>query len=488
MPLSSWRSRRVTIDAGEHGKVVLAAVFSTGGVKALDYASRHLTADHFEDRVQAALFVLAQRYADQTRGTLPRHALEDLLRARAPGTALLYLEYYDLLSAMRPSVPDLRHSVGMLRELSAEKATGEAIAQGMEILRQGAKDERGNDLRGHADARAHVLGAFADIEREAAASQSPEGDTRREMAKVHEAYAKAAELHAGGRSTGVTTGLTRLDQALSGGLAPGELALVIGFTSSGKSQLLSHWAWHAAVERGKNVVLFASETTRANMLIRILGRHSRLPKFGLRNGLNTRDIRAGTLSSEDYQAFRAVMADYQKAEGQPYIVQVPRGFTVSWLEARLNAISRQFSPDLCLIDYLGLARPERTRKDRREELGLILQDAKQWAVTFGDGRGIPVVSPWQISREGRKAVRDRGGYTLSDLSETAEAANTPDVIFSLLEPEADDSRGRRVPLKLDVLKNRENERYVRLDLVADFASSYFAAREQADALSGFMDD
>jgi replicative DNA helicase len=467
------------VDAGEHGKTVLAVILGAGGVKALDYAARHVSDGHFEDRVQKALFVLAQRYADQTRGTLPRHALEDLLRERPPGTALLYLEYYDLLTGLHPSASDFKHSVAMLRELHSEKETAEALAQGMEILRAGAKDERGNDLRGAGDARAHVQAAFADIERENSAGQAPEGDTRTEMARVRETYARARELRLSGRSAGVSTGIAPLDEVLSGGLSPGELALLVGFTSAGKSQFMAHLAWHTSAVLGRNVVLFASETTRANMLVRILGRHSKLPKFGLPGGLNTRDIRAGTLSAEEYAAFREVTEDFARSPGQPYIVQVPRGFTVSWLEARLNAVSRQFMPDLCLIDYLGLARPERTRKDRREELGLILQDAKQLAVTFGDGHGVPIASPWQISREGRRAVRERGGYVLSDLSETAEAANTPDVILSVLEPENDDTRGRAVPLKFDVLKNRENERYVRLELQADFACSYFQLRDSA---------
>ena len=473
-------------DASDHGKVVLAAALRS--VKALDYAARHVTEEHFEDRVQKGLFVLAMRYAEQTRGELPRRALEDLLRDRPPGTSLLYLEYYDLVAVLRPSVPDFRHSVAQLRELRQSTATGDAIAQGKEILVQGARDEQGNELRGHADARAHVLAAFADIEREAAASQHPEGDTRREMALVRERYAKARELKLSGRSAAVATGIPRLDAALSGGLANGEFAIVFGWTSSGKSQLMAHLAWHAAVEQGKNVVLFASETTRDNMLIRILGRHSRKPQFGLRAGLNTRDIRDGALTSAEYAAFRAVTEDYERAEGHAYIVQVPRGFTVAFIESRLNAVARQFSPDLCIIDYLGLARPDRHRKDLREELGMILKDTGQLAVTFNDGRGIPVISPWQVSREGRRGARERGGYSLADLSESAEAANTPDIVCSLQEPENDDTRGRNVPVKLEVLKNREGERYVKIDMMADFANSYFQVRDGAEQVNPLLDE
>jgi hypothetical protein len=151
------------------------------------------------------------------------------------------------------------------------------------------------------------------------------------------------------------------------------------------------------------------------------------------------------------------------------------------VESRLAAVSRRFVPDLAIIDYLALLRPERAARERRDDLTLLLQDAKQLAVTFGEGRGLPVVSPWQISRAGRKEAIARGHYNMSDLAETAEAERTPDIIISLLDPEQDDTRGRKVPLKLDVMKNRENERFVHMDLLADFANSHFTL---ADSASG----
>jgi replicative DNA helicase len=464
-------------DSAAHGKTVLAAILGgKGSIKALDYAARYLSESHFEDRTQRTLFILAQRYADQTRGILPRHALEDLLRSHPAGTSQLHVEYFDHVAARHPTVSDFRHSVTMLRELAQERETGEALAQGMAILSQGATVGK-EEVRGHAAARAYVAGSFADIERDAAAGEAPEGDIRLETARLHDSYARAREQRMSGHSAGIGTGIEKLDDVLSGGLANGEFALVAGFSSAGKSQWVAQQAWHASMMQGKNVVLFSSETTRANMQVRIIGRHSRLEKFGIPGGINTRDIRAGTLDGDQYKAFRAVLDDYKSSaySGRCYIVQLPRGATMSMLEARLSAISRQFTPDLVEIDYLALMRPEALghRRERREELTLLLQDAKQLSVTFKDGRGVPVISPWQVSRTGRREVSDRGYYLMSDLAETAEAERSPDVIISLLDPEQDDSRGRRVPLKLDVMKNREAERFVRVELTADFANSYF---------------
>lgn len=463
------------MDATEHGKVILGAILGgSRSVRALDYTLARVSPDHFTDRVQRGLLLLCQSYADQTRGVLPRHALEDYLREQPPGTAELYLSYYDLVAARPPRIDQFIHSVAQLSELAAIRSTGEALAQGMEILRHGARDDRGAELRGHADARAHVLAAFAVIEREAAAGTSPEGDVRAETDKAHEAYAKARQRQLSGTSPGISTGVDELDQGLAGGLSPGDLAIIAGFTNAGKSQMCAHLTWRTCVEHQRNVVVFTSETTRSNTFIRILGRHSRHPQFGLASGLNTRDIRMGTLNPEEYEAFRAVLADFKSGPyGHCHIVQTPRGATMSLIEARLAAVCRQFAPDLVIIDYLGLIRPERARKDRREELTPILQDAKQVAVTLRNGHGVPVISPWQVSRDGRDKARQRGGYTLSDLAETAEASNTPDVILTMLEPESDDTHGRKVLVKFELLKSRDNERFIKTELLADFATSYF---------------
>ena len=68
------------------------------------------------------------------------------------------------------------------------------------------------------------------------------------------------------------------------------------------------FAWHAVTQQGRNVVIFTSETLRSQVRFRILARHSRDPRFGLSKGINTRDMKAGTL--QDKNAFAAVLHDF----------------------------------------------------------------------------------------------------------------------------------------------------------------------------------
>jgi len=468
------------MDALEHGKTVLSAVFYGGGsLKALDYLRSRLEASHFADPVQQALFVLASRYADQAHGILPRKALDDLLRDAAPGRAQHLGEYYALLAASCPQPHQFRHSAAQLRELAAERATGEALAQGMEILRSGARDDDGNLLKGHRAAREHVLAAFAGAEQLHAGAEAPEGDVRTEQNEILARYAKAKQQRVEGSASGVAFGIPEFDRRLPAGAQPGSLIITLGWTSSGKTRFCVNWAWHASVMQGRDVVYFTTETLRPQVSAALLARHSRHEKFGLPRGLDSNAILGGTLSAAEEPALQAVLADFASGSyGRCWVVQTPRAATIGTVEARLAALSRQFRPAIVFMDYLQLLAPEHYRRDARqhEDLSGIVKEAKQVAATFADGAGVPVVSPWQVTREGRKNARSSGGYSLLDVSETKEAADSADMVLALLDPENDTSRGRAVPIEATMLKNRDGERNFTAKLTADFATCWFGSQ------------
>jgi hypothetical protein len=239
-------------------------------------------------------------------------------------------------------------------------------------------------------------------------------------------------------------------------------------------------------QQGLNVVYFTTETLRPQVRIKILSRHSRLPAFGLERGLNSRDIKAGSLTPAGEGALAEVIRDFSSnpGYGRCYIAQVARGATISQLSARLELVTRLWTADLVVVDYLALLRAEAARRDLREQLSEIIKDGKQLAATYRDGLGVPLISPWQMSREGWKAARPpagRGFYTLADLGDTHEASATADTIITLLEddgPGLGDDGGRRVRLRAGLLKNRDGERHSgdnSVSLTADYATSWFSA-------------
>lgn len=476
--------------ATDHCITLLAAIIPDRH-DLLDRALRHLTPEqHFPDRTLANIFTMLERYAEVTGAIMTRTALADMLaRARADaGKVALYQETYDLLATTTADEADFRWSLEQIRELAAERATGAALTEAMEILTKGATAERGETLRGHADARAHTLRRFAEIDRDLSMQDAPEGDARAEADDILADYAGRKAANATGRNLGVAFGIAELDDKI-GGLAGGDLALVVGYTSEGKTSLVVQLGWHAAIAQGRNVVILTTETLRRQVRRRLIARHSCLEHFAIPGGgLNSRALKNGTLTVEQETHLRAVVADFavNPGYGRCYIAQVPRGATMGYVESKLVRVSRLFRVDLVIMDYLALLRSDRRRQSDREELGGILKEAKQLATTFNDGAGVPFVSPWQVSRMARQEAERTGFYTANALSETAEASNSADVIVSLLAPM--DNESRTATVKMQVMKNRDGEKAHSIEVGVDYATSRFAARARTDSVGELFDD
>jgi replicative DNA helicase len=324
-----------------------------------------------------------------------------------------------------------------------------------------------------------LLQRLAEIDRELHQADAPEGDMRIEGAAVLDEYGTRKGHRERGTSGAISTSLAELDELLGSGLERGELDIVAGWTSAGKTSFIIQLAWHAAVVQGRNVVFFTSETQRPQIRVKVLARHSRLERFGLRAGLNSRDIKAGTLTPAAEAKLREVVADFSQIQGRFYIAQAPRRATIESVWSRLARITRDWPADLVVIDSIQLLRAEERRRSQWEETSATVKEVKELAGTYLDGRGVPVISPWQVSKEARAAARQRGFYLTGDLAETREAETSSDLILSLLEP--DEFRGGRdVVLQLGVLKNRDGEaRYGRdrgVTLDTDYATCSFTAR------------
>ncbi len=469
--------------ASEHGRTVLAAIIPDRR-DLLDRALRHLVPGHFPDPTLAVLFQMLERYAEVTGAIITRPALGDLLRAASAdaGKVALFEETYDLLASVPADEASFRWSLQQLRELAAERATSEALTQAMHVLTRGLEDHRGDLMRGHHAARQHLLSRFAEIDRDLAMQESPEGDMRTEGQDMLGEYARREAIRRSGLNAGIRFGIPTLDAKVDG-INPGELALLAGYSNEGKTSAMVQLSWSAAVEQGRNVVILTTETVRDQVRRRILARHSCLPHFGLPRGLNSRDIKLGTLSEEHKAALAAVVTDFtaNPAYGRVWITQVPRGATIGYIESKLTRYQRMFPIDLVVMDYLALLKAEKRRNTDREELGSILKDAKQLATGHNDGNGVAFVSPWQVSRTARFEAERTGSYTPAALSETAEATNSPDLIVSLLAPL--DNHARTAKLKMQVMKNRDGETAGSIEVMVDYATSCFALRSaQSDSI------
>lgn len=257
--------------------------------------------------------------------------------------------------------------------------------------------------------------------------------------------------------------------------APSKLYVTNDFVPTHNTSLCVQLAWSAVVEQAKNVLFLTTETVRDQVRRRILARHSCLPIFGAGDGLNSRDLKHGTLSPADRQRFEATVDDFHTnpGYGRCYVVQVPRGASMAYVESKIVRVSRLMHIDLVIMDYLALLRPERKRNTVREELSSTLIASKQLSTSVNDGEGVPFVSPWQVSRTARVEAEQKNCYGLNSLSETAETSNSADTIISLLAPF--DNQNRLARVKAQIMKHRDGEKANAIELSVDYATSRFAS-------------
>lgn len=443
----------------------------------LDKAMTQITEGHFSDPSHRAIYKMLERYASITGAVLRRDALVDSLTNVPQAKAAVVLETYDTLDAAVHDEADFRWAIKQLRELAAEKATKEALVEAQTILTQGL-DVGGTQLQGHVDARTALLSSLAQIDKDLALQDAPEGAIQDEYQQLLDDYDERKRLRMMGLGDGIRFGIPALD-AVIGGYHNGELNLLAGASSSGKSSACVALAWHAAVMQGKNVVFSTTETLRPQIIRKLIARHSKMEQFGIPEGLNTRNLKDGTLSETEEIKRRDVVQDLTRntAYGKIYVMQVPRGGSLATIESKMTHINASmFQVDLGIIDSLNLLKPGIKRMSEREEFSYILREAKSFAATFDDGRGLPVISPWQTNRSGQTLASKSGAYKTDALSDTSEAEKSSDVIVSWW---ADDSSKRYTDMHAQVLKNRDGEKSEPIPLNIDYATCYVTERAVA---------
>ena len=452
-----------------HAETVLGGILPDR-VDRLQDGLRLLDQDVFPKKEDGILWTVLSRYLDITGAVLSRKALDDTLSKQPVGTRLLFGELFDRYCTLGVDDASFKWSCLQLLGEHEERQTEAAFRSGLKILATPETDE--GDPGGAEAARQVTMERLASIGR-VQSDRAPEGNVRTEASEILKEYESLKLARLSGTSSGLQFGIPSLD-ALLGGLQPGELDLIAGYSGSGKSNLAVQLAWNVVVNQGLNVVFLTTETLRPQVRRRIIARHSCLPKFGLARGINNRDLKRGDLNPSEEAAFQAVVGDFQSNPnyGVFHLAQVPRGATLDLTEAHLERLSGKFPVDLVVMDYLALWKSGRKRSSDREELSGIIKAAKEIAGTHKGGKGTTVVSPWQVNRSSAEEARRTGHYTSAATAETAEATNTADILVSVLA--MTDAAQRDMELRVQALKNRDGETSSGLSVMVDYGTSRFS--------------
>ena len=241
-----------------------------------------------------------------------------------------------------------------------------------------------------------------------------------------------AAFKRGARITGVPTGFADLD-ALLGGLQPGDLVILAGRPSMGKTALALNIACNAAQHPPPSnwaAGMFSLEMADAQLAARILAE---------RTGLAADWVRRGDLRQEQFD--RLVAAQHSFGATPLWIDDTP-ALSVAALRSRARRQKRKRGLDLVVVDYLQLLLPARPNRDanRVAEVTEISAALKALAKELE----VPVLALSQLSRAVEQ--RDDKRPLLADLRESGAIEQDADVVmfiyreeYYLREPPVEDS-------------------------------------------------
>ncbi len=240
---------------------------------------------------------------------------------------------------------------------------------------------------------------------------------------------------------GLPTGFDEFDKK-TGGLRPGDLVIVAGRPSMGKTTFAVNMAEYAALKSDvkASVAIFSMEMPSEQLMTRMLSSIGRV-QLG--------HIRSGQISDEDWP--RITGAAGQLSEARIFIDETP-GLSPTELRARARRVSREHGLDLVVVDYLQLMQVPGNKENRATEIAEISRGLKALAKELK----VPVIALSQLNR-GVEQRTDKKPV-MSDLRESGAIEQDADMILLIYREEVyDKNTTKRGMAEIDLAKHRNGE-------------------------------
>lgn len=349
--------------------------------------------------------------------------------------------------------PDFRYALDQYKAKMMRETLGNLLIESSSILSGGIR-KGGQVIEGPEATIIHLTSTLSTLNGSLKRG-SIEGSFRKDSNLVRKRYEHWKSNP--GDTVGVLTGIDKLDAAHRGA-RNGELCLVLGFVSHLKTTFCFNWLYKAAVLFGRNVGIASLEMTIPELRDVVYVMHTNHPKFAEQNmpAVDFEKFKAGSLDSDEEATLEAAIADMDSCDeyGEIFYKEPQEALTIHEIQRWAESKHKTHPIDLLVIDYLGLVDPGKgvSSLDSGANLNKAIRQAKMMAMTFGNGRGIPVVSPFQANREGLKEAEKNGGrYKLTALANANESERSTDKVYYVY---LDDTLRNSRELIVGNLKNR----------------------------------
>jgi replicative DNA helicase len=375
--------------------------------QALDRVADVLTEQHFYRAEHRTVF---KALIDLVGAAKPADVITVFAALQQQGTAEACggLQYLNDLAQSVPSSANIRRYAEIVRE----RATLRSLARIGDELTQSALNPQGQDARSILDEAESRIFAI-----------SEDGASKAEFKPMGlllgEFLDRVQELASRGSSdvTGMPTGFADLDR-MTAGLQAGDLIIVAGRPSMGKTAFSLNIAENVALAKQLPVAVFSMEMGGAQLVQRMVGSLGRLDQSRLRTGNLTDDEWARLTEAAE------------RMENIPIHIDESSALNPLEVRARARRLARKHGQlGLIVVDYLQLMSSTRDGENRATELSEISRSLKALAKELQ----CPVIALSQLNRDLEKRTDKRP--VMSDLRESGALEQDADVILFIYRDE-----------------------------------------------------
>lgn len=215
--------------------------------------------------------------------------------------------------------------------------------------------------------------------------------------------------------TGVPTGFKRLNN-YTAGLQSGDLIIIAGRPSMGKTALALNIAQHVALRHDGSVGIFSLEMSTQQLVRRMISSEAQVDNQKINTGYLSKDELNSLINSLELLASKNIFVD---DSANPSLLE---------MRSKARRLKAEHGLDLLIIDYLQLMSLGRF-ENRNLEIGAISRALKGLAKELE----VPVIALSQLSRA--PEARSHHRPQLSDLRESGNLEQDADVVSFIYREE-----------------------------------------------------
>jgi replicative DNA helicase len=324
--------------------------------------------------------------------------LRDELRKRKQLEEVGGVDYLKKLAESVPSSANIEYYANIVKDKSLLR---ELIQSSTEILNDAYSDD--GEVAEKLDNAEHKI--FAVTYKKITGTAMPVKDI---LMQAMESIMAREKAHV----TGLPTGYLELDE-LTCGLQKGEMVIIAGRPSMGKTSFAMNIAEHIGADNSMPIAIFSLEMSKQQLAERILCS---------RGHIESQLVRKGMLSEQQYAELAQTCGELSE---KPIYIDDSASLTPLEIRAKCRRLRSQYGIQCVVIDYMQLMSLGGRVESRQQEISTISRYLKALARELE----VPVIVLSQLNRspEGRADHKP----LMSDLRESGSIEQDADVVMLL---------------------------------------------------------